>query len=378
VSSNNAPYGITNTDDEIKFIVSSVTAEYDNGTGLNADITKVDEEAEITINQTITGSGTLTIGLDANTPSSDLIVMNTQGVSITKVKFTSTKEPFTVEKLQVKNGGTNGSDANYNSVVLEYKNEAGATVTNTGYFSSSVINFSGLSIYVPKDDSAVVTLKANLNSKDGGATNGHIVALDVDAEENFRAVAKHSSAVITDAGTDVEGLDMYLYESKPAVAFAEEDTPTGNLVPSANSLLAKIKVTANPAKDITFDNTLGNSLTVQLALTRGDDGTDDDDSLALKNEDGEVLDTISGVDFDTDTEHTFDFSTKSFTVPAGQTKYLYVYGTTTDFEDQGDSIQVWLEASPNDIDWSINGVGSYNHGNIIFKGDKFGGTLVKP
>ena len=376
LSSNNAPYGPTD-DDEIKFIVGSVTAEYDNGTGLVPTISSVDGEADITIGQRVTGYGTLTIGLDANTPSSDLIVMNTQGANITKVKFTSTKEPFTIEKLQVKNGGTDSSDANYNSVVLEYKNEAGATVTNTGYFSSGVINFSGLSLYVPKDDSAVVILKGNLNTKDGGATNGHTVALDIDAETNFRAVAKNSSHVVIDAGDDAAGLDMFLYESKPAVNFAT-DTPTGNLVPSANTLLAKIAVTADAAKDITFDTALGNSLTVQLALTRNDDAVDADDSLVLKDENGDVLDTISAVDFDTAAEHAFDFTSKSFTVPAGQTKYLYVYGTTTDFEDQGDSIQVWLNDSANDIDWAINGVGSYNHGNIIFKGDKFGGTFVKP
>ena len=40
-----------------------------------------------------------------------------------------------------------------------------------------------------RNDSAVVTLKANLN-KDGGATNDHIVALDADYDTNFRAVAK--------------------------------------------------------------------------------------------------------------------------------------------------------------------------------------------
>lgn len=375
LSSNNAPYGPT-ADDKIKFIVGSVTAEYDNGTGLDANITAVDAVDNVTINQTITGSGTLTISLDANTPSSDLIVMNTQGANITKVKFTSTKEPFIVEKLQVKNIGTANSDANYNSVVLEYKNEAGDTVTNPGYFSSGVINFSGLSIYVPKDDSAVVTLKGNLNTKDGGATNGHTVALGV-TPKNFRAVAKSSSHVVTDAGTGVNGSNMFLYESKPAVSFAS-DTPTGNLVPSANTLLAKIAVTADAAKDITFANANGNSLTIQLALTRLDDATASDDSLVLKDENGNVLDTISNVDFDTAHKHTFDFTDKSFTVPAGQVKYLYVYGTTTDFEDQGDSIQVWLDDTDADINWGINGAGSWNHGSIIFKGDKFGGTLVKP
>lgn len=376
LSSNNAPYG--SEDDAVKFAVTSVTAEYDNGTGLTPNIDAVNGGADITISQRITGAGTLTMALDADTPNSDLVVMGNSGVAVTKVKFTTTKEPFTVEKLQIKNGGTASSDANYTSVVIEYKNEAGATVTNTGYFSGGVINFSGLTIYVPKDDSAVVTLKANLNTKDGGATNDHVVALDADYDTNFRAVAKNSSTVVPSAGSsDAAGKDMYLYESKPSVNFAT-DTPSGNLVPSANTLLAKIAVTADAAKDITFEKDNSNILTVQLSLTRSDDGTDNDDSITLKDENGTTLDSFTGVDFENTKEFAFDFSNATFTVPAGQTKYLYVYGTTTDFEDQGDSIQVWLDDEDGDIDWGINGVGSYNRGNIIFKGDKFGGTFVKP
>lgn len=376
LSSSNAPYGANN--DAVKFTVTSVTAEYDNGTGLTPTITAVDGEADITISQAITGNGTLAMATDANAPTSDLVVMSNQNVVLNKVKFTTTKEPFIVEKMQVSNGGT--ADADVTSVTLEYKNEAGATVTNTGYFSSGVINFSGLTIYVPKDDSAVVTIKANLNTKDGGATNDNTVALDV-TETNFRAVAKNSSTVVDAAGelvgSGAAGNDMYLYESKPSVNFAT-DTPTGSLVPSANTLLAKIAVTADASKDVTFENADGNTLTVQLSLTRFDDATADDDSVTLKDENGDVLDTVSGVDFDTQKEHIFDFATKAFTVPAGTTKYLYVYGTTTDFEEQGDSIQVWLDDTAGDIDWGINGTGSYNRGNILFKGDKFAGTFVKP
>ena len=263
-------------------------------------------------------------------------------------------------------------------VTLEYKNEAGATVTTTGFLSGGVINFSGLSIYVPKDGSSVVTLKADLNTATGGATNGNTVALDVDYDTNFRAVSKNSSTVVTSAGSgDAVGKDMFVFESKPTANFAA-DTPSGNLVPSANTLLAKIAVTADAAKDITFENADGNTLTVQLALTRADDATADDDALTLKDDNGDTLDSITGVDFDTAKEHTFDFASKAFSVAAGTTKYLYVYGTTTDFEDQGDSIQVWLDNVDGDIDWGINGAGSYNKGDILFKGDKFGGTFVKP
>ncbi len=371
LSSNNAPYN--GNDEKVKFAVTSVTAEYDNGTGLTPTITAVDGEADILISQTITGSGTLAMAVDADTPASDLLVMGNQGVAVTKAKFTTTKEPFVVEKLQVSNGGT--ADADVTAVVLEYKNEAGATVTTEGFFSGSVINFSGLSIYVPKDGSAVATLKANLNTSTGGATNGNTVALDV-TETNFRAVSKNSSTVVTDpVGTGVAGSDMFVFESKPSVNFAA-DTPSGNLVPSANTLLGKISVTADAAKDITFDKaTNANSLTVQLAVSRT--GGSVAGTLTLKDENGDTLDTVAA-DFGVSNEAIFDFNDKTFSVAAGTTKYLYVYGTTTNLTTQGDSIQVWLDDTDGDIDWGINGAGSYNKGNIIFKGDKFGGAFVKP
>jgi len=375
LSSNNAPYG--GDDDEVKFAVSSVTAEYDNGTGLTPTITAVDGEADITINQTITDTGALTAALDADNPTASLIAMGNQGVALTKVKFSATKEPFTIEKLQVKNGGTASSDANYTSVVLEYQNEAGATVTTTGYFSLDVINFSGLTMYVPKDSSAVLTLKANLNTETGGATNSDEVALDLDMDTNFRAVAKNSSTVKTSAGTgDLAGISMYLYETKPSVNFAT-DTPSGNLAPSANSLLAKIAVTADAGEDVTFETGDGNSLTIEISATTAATSTG---NMVLKDENGDTLDTVAVADYEAaSASAAFDFTDKSFVVPAGTTKYLYVYGDTTDFTTEGDIIQLWLDDStPANIDWGIDGTGSYNHGDIIFKGDKFGGTFVRP
>jgi hypothetical protein len=374
LSSSNAPYGADN--DAVKFTVTSVTAEYDNGTGLTPTISAVDGEGEITISQQIAGAGTLAMALDADTPNSDLIVMGNQGVSVTKAKFTTTKEPFIVEKMQIDNDGS--ADADVTSVTLEYKNEAGATVTNTGYFSAGLINFSGLSVYVPKDESAVVTIKANLNTKDGGATNDNTVALNV-TETNFRAVSKNSSTVVDAAGelvgNGVSGNDMYLYETKPSVNFAS-DTPSGNLNPSANTLLAKISVTADAAKDVSFENGDGNTLKVNISASSAAASTGD---LTLKDENGNALDTQTVADYEAvGASATFDFADKSFTVPAGQTKYLYVYGDTSDFTTQGDLIQLVLDDTAGNIDWGINGAGSYNRGNIIFKGDKFGGTFVRP
>ena len=97
----------------------------------------------------------------------------------------------------------------------------------------------------------------------------------------------------------------------------------------------------------------------------------------MKNDDGETLSSTSTLNFGVDNEFTFDFASKAFTVSAGTTEYLYIYADTRDFADDGDSIQIKLDDSADDVDWGIDGAGSYNYGNIIFKNDILGGSLLK-
>jgi hypothetical protein len=237
---------------------------------------------------------------------------------------------------------------------------------------------------VPKDDDTTVTVKANLNTVTNGADNGDYTSLKVASTSTFRATGQASGEVIETTGTsDVDGNDMYVYKSIPTFAFAA-DTPDGVLTPSANTLLAKIAVTADAADDITFvksvSGTATSSLTVKLALSVHD-GTSTTATVTLKDGDGNTLDTVSGVAINSATTSvsvTFDFSSRQFTVPAGTTKYLMVYTDTTNLEDSGDTIQLWLDDDDaNNITWGINGSGTYHHADIIFKGDIFGGSLVK-
>jgi len=86
----------------------------------------------------------------------------------------------------------------------------------------------------------------------------------------------------------------------------------------------------------------------------------------------------SSVDSGDDSTVTFNFNVADFDVAAGATKKLYVYGDTTDYTTNGDVVQVWLDDSANDITWSIDNSGDYNLGNIIFKGDIYGGSFVNP
>ncbi|MCF7820155.1 MAG: hypothetical protein K9M44_01640, partial [Candidatus Pacebacteria bacterium] len=367
--SSNSPYG--GNSDYIQFLVNSVTAEYDAGTSVSPTISSVNTAGDVTVYQTITSAGTLTASLDAGTPDSSLITMATNDVVMTKIKFAATDEDFVVEELQIENAADTDDDAAYGPVTISYTNSAGQTETANAYFTANEANFSGLDILVPADDDTVVTVMADINTDAGGANNDTTTSLSLDGGDDFRAVAQDSGTVDADV-SDVTGNSHYIYESVPTVAFAA-NTPSGDLIPSANGLLARIDITADANEDITFASSASNYITVQVATSGAAIS-----SLVLKDADGNTLDTAATV---TSGEATFMIgqSTDSdLTIPAGQTKTVLVYGDITGFTNAGDTVQIWLDDAAADIDWGIDGTGEYQRGNIIFKGDLYGGALVKP
>lgn len=376
-----------------------IDAEYGTGTAIGANFptsANVDGNAGAVgvapvIYQKVTDGGELDLAIDADTPDADLVVGGSTDVTTTKVKFTAKDEDFVVEKLRVQNG-TGATDANFTSVGLSYTNSLGATETKTQFLSGGFADFTGLDIFVPKDGSAVVDVVANLNTISGGATNGTDVNLDVDVSATanvFRAVGQSSSKVYADSNalpntpdaTDINGNTHKIYETVPTITFAS-DTPSGNFVPGANTLVAKIKVTAAGNKDLTFDGTAGGSGTDTLDIAVS--GTQADNTVAgeawtLKDGSGNDLDTVAVANVLT-TPVQFIFATKDFVVPAGTTKYLYLYMNTTDLEDSGDSIQVWLDdAADANVQFSIDSdLGAYQEAKILFRGDLYGGSLIKP
>jgi hypothetical protein len=367
VKVNTAKGSVDADDDNVKFTVSSASAEYtSDGTTLSAVITAIDEVGESTVYQTVTDSGSITAALASDTPDSDLLIMGTEDVVMTKVKFSATNEDFVVEKLQVSNASAS-DDEEYLAVKVRYTDSNGVVQTATGSFSGDTANFSGLDIFVEKDEDAVVELLATLNTSTGGAANNTTTALDLTTAE-FRAIAQ-GSGTVDSTGDAVLGNDMYVFKSVPTVEFAE-DTPSGDLLPNASDLLAKVDITASANEDITFEkDTDANTITFQVATSGAVMGT-----LTLKDSSGNTLDTATN----SAGEYEFDFTDNSLTVGAGTTETLSIFGDTTGFSTAGDTVQVWLDDVDADISWGINGSGSYGHGSIIFKGELYGGAQVKP
>ena len=178
---------------------ASITAEDKNGNSL-ATAQKLGLAVNGTPSTyvTVSNGGSLTVAVDPATPREDIKVAGTTGVALSKFKFTTTDEPFTVKKLSVNNrqsaitaAAIGNYDNNVTKVKIEYKNSLGVLETKDGFLTNGTANFSGLDFYVAKDDDAVVTVYADLNSVQGGATSAEFVDLSI-AFNDFEAIAQGS------------------------------------------------------------------------------------------------------------------------------------------------------------------------------------------
>ncbi|MFH1284674.1 MAG: S-layer homology domain-containing protein [Candidatus Peregrinibacteria bacterium] len=147
---------------------------------------------------TVSDGGSLTISVDAGTKNEDIVVAGTADQEISKFKFTTTAEAFTVRKLSInarQSGVTTATlgdyDDNVQLIKVSYTNSDGNTETKTGTLTNGTANFGGMDFYIPKDDDAVLTVYATMNTVTAGADVGTYVDLNL-AFNDFDALAESS------------------------------------------------------------------------------------------------------------------------------------------------------------------------------------------
>lgn len=339
-------------------------------------------------------SGTLTAAVDSSTPASSLVAFGTTGKEISKFRFTASNEAFVITgaKLIIE---TSTYQRSVKKVILTYpKDASGNLETKEGYLSGGAVTFAdgSLNIYVKKDGYAVLTVKVDVNTRAEGATNEDEIRIGLDKASNdwnnssdnltndFVAVGQSSGTKLY-GNTDNITMNnyptkvAYALESYPTVAL-NSGSPSGNLIPSANTLVAKFDITAHSNNDLTFESGDSNQLVIDFAVSGAASTT-----TAVTLTDGTNTLCTDSVDLSTTTTFTCNFASSSLTVPAGQTKtvYLYVDTVTAGLTDSGDSIQAYLDDDSDDnIKFGINGSGDYAYGTIIFRGKIYGHALVKP
>ncbi|MCK9578797.1 hypothetical protein M0R01_04940, partial [bacterium] len=198
---------------------------------------------------TVSDGGTLTLAKDAASPADDIVIAGTSNVVMSKFKFTANTEDITVDKLRI-DIGSSTSSRSVTAVKMAY---TGGTAT--GYLSSGYVTFSGMNWLIKKDTSSVLTVSADLNTTDLGATSGDAIELGLacSTASNCNVIGA-SGTVLGDAGAELSNVDgntMYIRKTRPTVALAT-GSATGSFVPGWTDV-GTWTISADAAEDVDVD-----------------------------------------------------------------------------------------------------------------------------
>jgi hypothetical protein len=243
------------------------------GTG---DVTGISASAASTALQTITvGSGSLTLTRGAGDPTSTNVVAGASSVKVGQFNFAASNSAYTVQNVAVLI--PNGAATSVTNVTVSYKDANGATQTATQALSVNAANpyatatFTGLTMYVPTNDSANLDVFVGVPTIASGATSGAAINVSIDgggtsgANSDFRALNGAGSALTnvnaTGSGTTGPVLasngTFYVFKSIPTVAM---QTVT-NSVPTTGNALYRFSITADPAGAIEWTHLVFNVAT---------------------------------------------------------------------------------------------------------------------
>ena len=238
-------------------------------------------------------------------------------------------------------------------------------------------------VSVPRDGYVTLTVKGDIALVDGTTvTNGNTAIITVSTTASDIDTVGSQSGADTDptVGSALTPNTHLVYKAYPVFALSATGQPSTSLVPKEGDLLAVYDVTAVGNDDVTFATAQSNTLTLSWSLSETtDDGTTNDLFYLKKDNGATTVASPAAVDVNASSTVVFTFEDATFTVPAGETKKLYVYGDTTDLSEDGDTIQVYLDDTTTHISFSIDaGTTNASRGDIIFRGEIRGVSLVNP
>ncbi len=206
----------------------TITATVDTTTGGTGASTGQSVSIDDTTLQTITlGSGTLTVTRDAGTPVNSNVIAGTNGVQVGKFNFAAANSSYTVQEVKVKVPADAATSVA--NVTLSYKDSTGATKTasqaldlSSGSETYATATFTGLSFYVPLNDSADLDVTVDIPTIANGAKSGAAVSVVLDADEGFKAVDAANNQDTSLAGSDVASTASSGYGTK----YVKKSVPT--------------------------------------------------------------------------------------------------------------------------------------------------------
>ena len=354
--------GATDGDGTADTAISSITVGYTT-TGGSSTSTTATEVA----GQTITaGTGTFTTALDGSSPLNRIVAGN-QEVTAAAYKFTAANETYTIKEIQVKVGS-----AAISSVISTVQLYDGATPVGAPVSFSQSTNtaalVTGLNVVVPANTTKTITAKLMLNTIGTSAgTSQSNAALTLDS-----AKYSDSQGVETTDATDRAGNELYVFKSIPTLA--QVDLSNGTLVNGQATDIYKFTVSASSQGALALkqvklpvtwsDGGTADTLEIE-SLKFFENGVDITANVVMQDEDGNSVESTSGLLEADDSLYITWNSTLEGTVPAGSTTTYTVRGTATGFratgaDTVGDTVSLYLAG-----DASANGTSMYLNGTAV-------------
>lgn len=231
---------------------------------------------------TCAANGTLTIAVDGNTPTADLVLTGSSAVEVARYRLTAANEAFKVTGLKLTSVITGSRFADVSLVTLKYTNSAGVEVTkdvSLGSDGTATLADGQVDIYVPKGSSSIVKVYATTNTIALGATSNDSIQIGLTKAGNQFS----TSNTLTDdfisygvsSGTQVKGTAIAAFVDSSVVAQKIAKTRVSavnnmatTVIGSQNSLdnVGIFKFTSSKESGSTQNSTL-KTVTVKLTGT---------------------------------------------------------------------------------------------------------------
>ncbi|OHA83547.1 MAG: hypothetical protein A2408_02285 [Candidatus Yonathbacteria bacterium RIFOXYC1_FULL_52_10] len=285
--------------------------------------------------QTITlGSGTLALAAGAGDPNSANILAGATSVKVGEFNFSATNASQTIQEITIK--VPNGAATSTSQVTLSYKDSSGTTQTasktlSVGSEAHATAAFTGLSMYVPANGDATMSVLVDTTTVANGATSGSGITVTVDYNNGFKAISSSGSSATTVGSADVTaGGTFYVRKTIPTIT----KISTGSATPSTGTALYKFTIAADASgpidfKKLTFNVATSGVTVTDMYLREVGAGSNVNDTNVQANGSGYVA-IYSGTSVSGGVQQ----------VAAGSSKTYELFGTVTGWTSGTDTVTI--------------------------------------
>lgn len=211
---------------------------------------------------------------DLETPDSAIIVAGTNNNVMAKYRFYAEDEAFILKKIDVViddnydfvDDSSDEGSANIEKVSLSYPTQNGLTETVSASMISGKASFTNLNFYIPKEDNALITILADINTIENGAVSGASFRLGFPVTNNtfnfglFEALGTASGQTQTTYKPMIfvqypPVKKMVVRKSMPIVELQSPGTyygTDGDKLKNGSNNLAAIRISADDNGDVAF------------------------------------------------------------------------------------------------------------------------------